>query len=82
MLYWAICRKPARPGALVSRFDLCHLHDACGAAVECGISRPGDPELVAVTVSDRSRLYRVAWSLSHTADGQLRKGATDDDDRR
>ena len=74
MLSWAICRKSARPGALVSRFDLCHVtHATRGAAVACGISRPGDHELVAVKVdADRARLYRVVWSLSHTADGRLR----------
>ena len=74
MLSWAICRTSARPGALVSRFDLCHVtHATRGAAVACGISRPGDHELVAVKVdADRARLYRVVWSLSHTADGRLR----------
>ena len=74
MLYGAICRKPARPGAWVGESELCHLHDTRAAAIQCGISRPGVPELVAVkSEAGRQRIYRVVWSLSHTATGRLRK---------
>ena len=77
MLYWAISRKPTRPGAWLGTSDLCHLHPTRVAAERCGIVRPGAPELVAVKVDAyRPRLFRVAYSLSHTAAGRLRPGLT------
>ena len=72
LLYWAICRKSARPGAWVGGSELCHLHPTRGAAEACGVLRPGAPELVAVRAeADRQRIYRVVYSLSHTAAGRL-----------
>ena len=75
VLYWGICRTATRPGACIGTSDLCHLHTTRGSAVGCGISRPGDPELVAVRATDAGRrIYRVVYSLSHAAGGRLRGG--------
>ena len=71
-LYWAICRIPTRPGAWVGVSDLCHLHQSRGVAIQCGIARPGAPELVAVRAEPgRTLTYRVVYSLSHAVTGRL-----------
>ena len=78
MFYWAICRKSTRPGGWVDESELCHLHPTRDAAVACGISRRGAPELVAVRAeAGRQRIYRVVYSLSHTAAGRLAGARSD-----
>ena len=80
---WAISRKPLRPGALVTAGDVCHLHPDRAAAERCGALMGGDPDLVRLE-KHTARVYRVLWSLSDMAGGELRKPAPrrDHDQRR
>ena len=71
---WAISRKPLRPGALVTASDVCHLHPDRAAAERCGALMGGDPDLVRLE-KHTARVYRVLWSLSDVAGGELRKPA-------
>lgn len=71
---WAISRKPLRPGALVTAGDLCHLHPDRAAAERCGALMGGNPDLVRLE-KHTARVYRVLWSLSDMAGGELRKPA-------
>ena len=72
---WAISRKPLRPGALVTAGDVCHLHPERAAAERCGALMGGDPDLVRLE-KHTARVYRVLWSLSDVAGGELRKPAS------
>ena len=69
---WAISRNPLRPGALVTAGDVCHLHPDRAAAERCGASMGGAPDLVRLD-KHTTRVYRVLWSLSDVAGGELRK---------
>ena len=71
---WAISRKPLRPGALVTAGDVCYLHPDRAAAERCGALMGGDPDLVRLE-KHTARVYRVLWSLSDMAGGELRKPA-------
>ena len=71
---WAISRNPLRPGALVTAGDVCHLHPDRAAAERCGASMGGAPDLVRLE-KHTARVYRVLWSLSDVAGGELRKPA-------
>ena len=66
-------RAPRRPGELVTRGDVCHLHRDRDAAERCGAGLDGTPDLIRVAAINRlGRVYRVVWSLSDTAGGTLR----------
>ena len=70
---WAVSASPRRPGELVTRGDVCHLHRARDAAERCGAGFDGTPDLIRVAAIKRlGRVYRVVWSLSDTAGGTLR----------
>ena len=69
---WAISRKPLRPGALVTAGEVCHLHPDRAAAERCGALMGGEPDLVKLE-KRTERVYRVLWSLSDVAGGELRK---------
>ena len=71
---WAISRKPLRPGAVVTAGDVCHLHPDRASAERCGALMGGDPDLVRLE-KHTARVYRVLWSLSDVAGGELRKPA-------
>ena len=71
---WAISRKPLRPGALVTAGDVCHLHSDRASAERGGALMGGDPDLVKLE-KHTARVYRVLWSLSDMAGGELRKPA-------
>ena len=71
---WAISRNPLRPGALVTAGDVCHLHPDRAAAERCGALMGGAPDLVRLE-NHTARVYRVLWSLSDVAGGELRKPA-------
>ena len=70
---WAVSATPRRPGELVTRGDVCHLHRNRDAAERCGAGFDGTPDLIRVAAINRlGRVYRVVWSLSDTAGGTLR----------
>ena len=71
---WGISRNPLRPGALVTAGDVCHLHGDRAAAERCGALMGGAPDLVRLE-NHTARVYRVLWSLSDVAGGELRKPA-------
>ena len=71
---WAISPKPLRPGTLVTAGDVCHLHPDRAAAERGGALMGGDPDLVKLE-KHTARVYRVLWSLSDMAGGELRKPA-------
>ena len=71
---WAISRNPLRPGALVTAGDVCHLHSNRAAAERSGALMGGNPDLVRLE-KHTARVYRVLWSLSDVAGGELRKPA-------
>ena len=71
---WAISRNPLRPGALVTAGDVCHLHPDRAAVERCGALMGGAPDLVRLE-NHTARVYRVLWSLSDVAGGELRKPA-------
>ena len=70
---WAVSATPRRPGELVTRGDVCHLHRDRDAAERCGAGFDGTPDLIRGAAINRlGRVYRVVWSLSDTAGGTLR----------
>ena len=70
---WAVSATPCRPGELLTRGDVCHLHRDRDAAERCGAGFDGTPDLIRVAAINRlGRVYRVVWSLSDTAGGTLR----------
>ena len=75
-LVWAVLtsgtRKRVRPGVIIGRHDICHEHERRQDAEHCGLRRGGVPELVALKRVHGSPLYRVVYSLSHTAAGRLK----------
>lgn len=71
---WAISPVRRRPGELLTRGDVCHLHGDRAAAERCGTEHGGAPELVRLERRSE-RVYRVVWSLSDAAGGTLRRPA-------
>ena len=69
---WAISPIRRRPGELLTRGDVCHLHADRDEAEQCGAEQGGAPELVKLERRSE-RVYRVVWSLSDTAGGKLRR---------
>ena len=69
---WGCCPAPQRPGELLTRGDVCHVHAGRAAAERCGVLLGGAPELVRLD-EVRPAVYRVAWSLSSAASGRLRR---------
>ena len=67
---WGVSTAPRKPGDLLTRGDVCHLHMDRAAAERCGLALGGAPELVGLA-EVRPAVYRVAWSLSHMASGRL-----------
>ena len=68
---WAVSPVRRRPGDLLTRADVCHLHADRAAAERCGAGLGGAPDLVGLAPV-RERVYRVEWSLSDAAGGTLR----------
>ncbi len=58
---WGCCPAPRRPGDLLTRCDVCHVHADRAAAERCGVLLGGAPELVRLD-EVRPAVYRVAWS--------------------
>ena len=72
---WAVSSVRRRPGDLLTRGDVCHLHGDREDAERCGAAEEGDaPDLVKLE-GQTERVYRVTWSLSAAADGKLRRPA-------
>ena len=69
---WAISPDRRRPGELLTRGDVCHLHGSREEAEQCGAERDCAPELVRLERRSE-RVWRVVWSLSDTAGGELRR---------
>ena len=69
---WGCCPAPRRPGELLTRGNVCHVHADRAAAEQCGVLLGGAPELVRLD-EVRPAIYRVAWSLSSAASGRLRR---------
>ena len=69
---WGCCPSPRRPGELLTRGDLCHVHADHAAAERCGVLLGGAPDLVRLD-GVRPAVYRVEWSLSSAASGRLRR---------
>ena len=74
MTIWATSPTTRRPGELLTRSDVCHLHENRREAELCGALLGGAPDLVRLD-EIRPRVFVVAWSLSATADGRLRRPA-------
>ena len=71
---WAVSPERRRPGDLLTRADVCHLHEDRESAERCGAMLGGVPDLV--RLENRSeRVYRVVWSLSDASGGELRRPA-------
>ena len=66
------CPAPRRPGELLTRGDVCHVHADRAEAERCGVLLGDAPELVRLD-EVRPAVYRVAWSLSSAASGRLRR---------
>ena len=69
---WGCCAARRRPGELLTRGDVCHVHADRGEAERCGVLLGGAPELLRLD-EVRPAVYRVAWSLSSAASGRLRR---------
>ena len=69
---WGCCPALRRPGELLTRGDVCHVHADRAAAERCGVLLGGAPELVRLD-EVRPAVYRVAWSLPSAASGRLRR---------
>ena len=74
MMTWAISPVRRRPGELLTRGDVCHLHADRDEAEQCGVEHGGVPELVKLERRSE-RVYRVVWSLSDASGGELRRPA-------
>ncbi len=71
-MIWAVSPTRRRPGELVTRGDVCHLHADRESAERCGALLGGVPDLVRLE-NHTERVYRVVWSLSDASGGQLRR---------
>ena len=69
---WAVSPSPRRPGELLTRSDVCHLHADRSSAEACGTLLGGTPDLVSLQ-EFRPRVFEVTWSLSDAANGRLRR---------
>ena len=69
---WAVSPWRRRPGELLTRGDVCHLHVDRAAAERCGVLLGGTPDLVQLE-NQSERVYRVLWSLSDASAGELRR---------
>jgi hypothetical protein len=69
---WGVSTARRRPGDLLTRGDVCHLHADRDGAERCGAAGPGAPDLVRLEQYSE-RVYRVLWSLSDTSGGELRR---------
>ena len=69
---WGVSTARRRPGELLTRGDVCHVHADRAAAERCGAALGGTPDLVRLERISRY-VYRVAWSLSDVAGGELRR---------
>ena len=69
---WGVSPVRRRPGELVTRGDVCHLHADRASAERCGALIGGVPDLVRLE-KHTERVYRVTWSLSDASGGQLRR---------
>ena len=70
---WAISPELCRPGDLLTRADVCGLHDSRAAAEQYGAECGRVPELVKLKRRSE-RVFEVVWSLSDAAGGRLRRG--------
>ena len=64
---WAVSATPRRPGALVTRGDVCHLHRDRDAAERCGAGFDGTPDLIRVAAINRPARRRgtaMSWRRS------------------
>ena len=68
---WDVSTARRRPGDLLTRGDVCHVHGTRDAAERCGAAVEGAPDLVRLERYS-ARVYRVLWSLSDAAGGELR----------
>ncbi len=68
---WGVSAARRRPGELLTRGDVCHVHGTRAAAERCGAAVEGAPDLVRLERCTE-RVWRVLWSLSDTAGGKLR----------
>ena len=69
---WAVSPARRRPGDQLTRSDVCHVHADRAAAERCGAALGGTPDLVQMERYSE-RVYKVAWSLSDVAGGELRR---------
>ena len=69
-----LCPALRRPGELLTRGAVCHVHADRAGAERCGVLLGGAPELVRLH-EVRPAVYRVAWSLSSAASGRLLRRA-------
>lgn len=70
--WWAISPTRRRPGELLTRGDVCYLHENRREAELHGAQLGGTPDMVRLE-EIRPRVFVVAWSLSTAADGRLRR---------
>ena len=69
---WGVSTARRRPGDLLTRGDVCHVHADRVAAERCGAALGGAPDLVRLERYS-ARVYKVQWSLSDTSGGELRR---------
>ena len=68
---WGCCAAPPRPGELLTRGDVGHVHADRGRTVRRALFGVA-PELVRLDEL-RPAVYRVTWPLSSAASGRLRR---------
>ncbi len=68
---WAVSPTRRKPGELLTRSDVCHLHPNRRDAEDFGALLGGTPDLLSLD-EIRPRVYEVTWSLSTAADGRLK----------
>ena len=71
---WGVSPSRRRPGDMLTRGDVCHVHADRTAAERCGAAVEGRavPDLVRLERYS-PRVYKVTWSLSDAAGGELRR---------
>ena len=72
LMTWGVSTARRRPGELLTRGDVCHVHATRDAAERCGAAVEGAPDLVRLERCTE-RVWRVLWSLSDTSGGELRR---------
>ena len=68
---WAVSPVRRRPGEFLTRGDLAHVGPDRDGAERAGADLGGTPDLLRLE-HQSPRVYRVLWSLSAAADGELR----------